>query len=230
MAHLLNGLGVRTSFEEFFSARVFTPTEAADFPGWLNRTETAGEVSSISPPYLMDLPPVVVVFHQVRNPVAVIASLMGLGTWMDKKAWPNVKFNFRHLPALSADDDPLTLSMKYWRDWNLLIKKTQPVMTYRVETMFDAEVVRKILQLIGIERTVESIWSVLSRHSGTFNTSARDLEITWDRIPPSLLKTAVLEQAKRYGYSERDLQDYCPHCFIGNHGGPFLEQKSLHKE
>jgi len=67
MARLLNAMGIRTSFEEFFTAN--SPLDGY-FPHWLRDTHTCGEVSSLAVPYLRydDFKSrEVVLLHQVRN-------------------------------------------------------------------------------------------------------------------------------------------------------------------
>jgi hypothetical protein len=211
MARLLTSLRVRTSFEEFFSARVCGAGEAQFYPAWLTATTTAGEVSSLAAPYLKHVPEEVAILHQVRNPVAVIASLMGLQTWTLLRVYPNVKFNFRHVPELGVADKPIVLSMKYWLGWNGLVDAASPALRYRIEDI-DAGLVRRILGTISADVTDKWIDQVLNGYESTFNRTQRtpEMAVSWRRIPGSPLKEQVLKRAIEYGYTEADLEAYCP--------------------
>lgn len=222
MSRLLNLLGVRTSFEEFFQPATTNPL---DYPAWLERTNTVGEVNGLSPPYLRELkgvtPPINII-HQVRNPVAVIASLMGLKTWTDYSYAANVKFNFRHIPMLQPTDDPLTLSIKYWLEWNRFVEEQEPIMQYRVEDM--PEAISELLAAIGATVPPPRLALAVDQYQQTYNHGGRDTCISWIRIPDSQLKDLLFLKATQYGYTAEDLDGYCPcgsecpHC-----GGP-LEQ------
>lgn len=210
MAQLLGSLGVRVSFEEFFSARPFMENDVIRFPEWLEMTETVGEISGLALPYLKWLPKHVGVFHQVRNPVAVIASLMGLRNLHPQSRWlTNIKFNFRHLPDLLPDDDPLTLCMKYWLGWNALIEPYARC-RYRAEVIRSPDRFANLLMRLGIDADENRIADVLQDHPPDFNTQPRDTSISWRTIPNGSLKNAVRQQAHKHGYTEGDLLAYCP--------------------
>ena len=212
MARLLNAMGIRTSFEEFFTAN--SPLDGY-FPHWLRDTHTCGEVSSLAVPYLRydDFKSrEVVLLHQVRNPVAVVASLMGQETWTEKRWWPNVKFNFRHLPILDPEnDDPLVLSMKYWAEWNRLVENAGPVFQYRIEDILKESFWEELLTHIEEDVPRETVRKVMwTSYSDDYNHRERDTSISWHRIPDSQLKHSLYQQALSYGYSAIELANYCP--------------------
>lgn len=224
-SQLFNRMGVRTSFEEYF-----VPGRSLNdnYHDWLALTGTHGEVSSLSPPILAAGCANVTVIHQVRNPVAVICSLMGQETWTVKRWWPNVKYNLRHLPALDPNrDDPLTLSMKYWLEWNRLIEEVNPAVRFRVENITKTATAEAVFKCIGAPLLID--------HCSTkdcptnVNHGPRDTSISWNRIPDSQLKYRLFRKAIEYGYTAKELADYCPcgsdcpHC-----GGPLAQSSAAY--
>lgn len=239
MARLLNQNGIRTSFEEFFHARTTARQVNQELAEWLEQTATMGEVSGFAVPFICNLPTDVVVFHQVRNPVAVIASLMGQKNFHDESLrLPNVKFNLRHSRYIGEQDTPLERCIHYWLDWNGDVSdyvNPPVVMQYRIEDLLPDDPC-KVLRTIGenagvtlvdaqaaeaMEKEEEAKYpdvaaSIpprdLSRYDSTCNTGPRDPDVSWASIcdeHPRLARE-VKEQAERYGYSEEDLEAYCP--------------------
>lgn len=211
MAQLLNNAGVPTSFEDFFR-RVMLPNDVARYQTWLETAGVAGEVSGLSPPYLKWLPEEILVMHQVRNPVAVVASLMGLRNLHPGSHWlANIRFNFRYLPEMKHSDEPLVLCLKYWLGWNSLI---EPRATYRycIENVSRVRVLQKIFEQMGVKETVP-LRQVLNQYETTYNSHKRDTSVSWRRIPEGPLKDAVLTKAISYGYTQQELENYCP---LGN--------------
>ncbi len=218
MSMLLNQAGVRTAFEEFFCPQL-NLLIAEQYTSWLGSTGTAGEVSSLAAPYLPHLKADVVVLHQVRNPVATLASLMGEWGAAGLKGvrwYPNVKFNRRYLQDISLDDPPLVFYMKYWLGWNELIEP-RAQWHFRIETVDIAPgaIWERLLQYIDVALVLPPVYE------RNYNTGPRDKRVTWRSIPESDLKKRILEKAIVYGYSEADLDAYCPcpaecpHCNKG---------------
>lgn len=203
---MLNALGVRTSFEEFFSATRDPPERG--FAAWCSRSGTSGEVSGMAAPFLVGHESDLVVLHQVRNPVGVISSIMGNKTWTEKAAWPNVKFNRRWLPGIHDSDDPLTKSMKYWLLWNQLVEDAGPAKQYRAEDVCPHSL-EGILACAGISKTVAEIQTCFSQvYSWTNNSGPREA-VSWRHIPETQLKERVRQKAMQYGYIEEELAGFC---------------------
>ena len=115
--------------------------------------------------------------------------------------------------------------MKYWLEWNRLIEEAQPALTYRIEKLATVDSpLHAILSLIGATPTLVQFVAAEQHYSMSANARERDLSIFWQRIPRSQLKQAVLRKAQQYGYTEDDLNAYCPHEAHGCHGGPTLDQ------
>lgn len=210
----LNRLGIRTSFEEFFQSQVRPMDCWEAFQQWLDETHTCGEVSSLSAPHLGFMPESVTVIHLVRNPVAVIASLLGGKNFEKPLAWSrNVKFNFRHLPQLDRMDRPAVLAMKYWLYWNELIAPQAEAM-FKAEDLYSLNTgqLKRLTELVGGEFSVSVAEAAMGHLGRTWNAGNRDMGIRWQLLPNCDLKTAIEEAAYRYGYTELDLYSYCPHC------------------
>ncbi len=214
MASLLSAAGIRVSFEDYFRT-VMPRADVAEFAGWLQDNNLNGEVSGLSPPYLKWVEPDVTVLHQVRNPVAVIASLMGLRNLYPESHWSqNIRFNFRHLPEMRHSDGPIDLCMKYWHGWNALIEP-HAEWQYKIEDIGwddsrpDYGEFENLLSRISSGFT-ELAAHALGRHPSGCNSRPRDTSISWRRLPNNDLKSRIRDAAHRYGYTDNDLEGYCP--------------------
>ncbi len=221
MARLLNNLGIRTAHEEYWSASVGM-RESVRFTGWLASTATSGEVSGLAVPALAHEDNTVgsilkeqgvVVFHQVRNPVAVIASLMGLRNFHPENRWlTNIKFNHRWLPILDQESEPLRRCMFYWTYWNeMLLGYDYPVC--QIEDTHNS--VKQILA--GIEEVREDSQideAMTAIDERAWNGGARDTSVSWRTLPAGPLKEQFLRVAHACGYTNQDLESYCP---LGSH-------------
>jgi len=212
---LLNWLDVRTSFEEFFGSQARCVT-ADDYKTWLQSTSTAGEVSGLSPPYSSIMAEAgVTVVHLVRNPVAVIASLLGLNTFTKPMVWSrNVKFNFRHVPEMNLTDDPLDLALKYWLHWNAMVEP-HAAAWFRAEDLTTVGAVSRLVCACTGSSAVDTAQAktALGHFGKTWNAKDRK-GIRWASIPDSQLKTQVAMAAERYGYGMDELREHCPHCGV----------------
>jgi hypothetical protein len=209
MAMLLNRAGIRTAFEQFFCAREVNALVGSRYPCFLAETGCAGEVSSLAPPYLRHLPTETVILHQVRNPVATLASLMGQWdiTGDSIKWWPNIKFNRMYVPETSADDEPLAFYIRYWLRWNEMIEP-YAARRYRIEDLAPA-LWATLLADIGAELT-EQTKAAFAAYATDYNAGKRHLRVTWRAIPKGELKQRLLKKATEYGYTEDELDAYCP--------------------
>lgn len=207
---LLNTLGLRVSHEEYFRSTIpfcLMERHAAAFADWCHATGVDGEVSGLAPPFLPV--PETTIIHQLRNPVAVIASLMGLGNLTpDCFGSPNIKLNFRYLAEMHPDDDPLTLSMKYWLGWNRLVEP-HAALRYRVESLPLGDVFAVIDRPAPEMKAITLARAQYGRH---WHTGRRDQGIFWATLPAGELKEQIHEKALEYGYTDDELRVYCPHC------------------
>jgi hypothetical protein len=209
-ARLLNTLGIRTSFEEFFTA--FTlPTNVNAFTCWLKATSTCGEVSSFAAPFSQTLPTswrpapgAVVHIHQIRNPIKVIRSLMGARTFHPRPCRVlNVRFNFRHVPEMSEDDEPIILAMTYWIYWNRLAKSRHPHL-YHVESISKGSL-QSLLETLGYKRSPIECGRALAKYGTNYHGGARDETVAWDSLPGGSLKDLLMSEALSYAYTEEEI-------------------------
>jgi hypothetical protein len=131
------------------------------------------------------------VFHQVRHPLKVIASLY--------PTEPAQSFEFirEHIPEIKQEDSRLTQCAKYWYYWNLRAE-AQAELTYCIEEL-------------------ENIWGELEARLGKKldqavlglipkTTNTRDIcqYYTWKELQQQLepdLYEKIRTLARRYGYS-----------------------------
>lgn len=219
-ARLFNELGVRTSHEEFFTA--YTPlSTVGTFKAWLRQTSTIGEVSGLAGAYVACDLGHIARAHLVRNPVAVIASLVGLQDLHPQSHnLANIKYNFRHIPQMSRDDSPVVLAMKYWLYWNRRVRVAGHK-AYRVEQISDGqgEYAIQMLRDLGVEMGRNECQDALVKLGKRYNGGRRDVKISWRTLPGAAgLKDGIAAEAMAYGYTMADLETYCvlgdncPHC------------------
>jgi hypothetical protein len=210
MARLLTDLGVRTAHEEFFTAHT---TSADHFQEWLDWSGTSGEISGLAACHLPLIPTDMKLIHIVRNPVAVIASLIGLRDLEREQRWlPNVKFNFRHIPEMNHDDAPVVLAMKYWVFWNRRVSSTfDRLQSQRVlvECMLPREL-HSLIDWLGYTTTRRACEGSMEKFGSRTNSGARSPSISLRTLPPGALKDRLVADAIGYGYTVSDLENFCP--------------------
>lgn len=228
---LLNRLGIRASHEEYFRPSVYAHVSPYSFIRWLYATDTKGEVSGLAPPLLAHIAeycPVIssefTIYHQVRNPVAVIASLMGLRNFHPEHQQSLlVKYNFRFVPSMDTRDDPIISCMKYWLHWNRLVPSM--AIRFQAESLIEwAGAWELVSGMVGSESpgiTEEECQYAVDDLGDRVHSLARDPSVSWRRLPDAGgLKEAIFHQAREYGYSPKDLDSYCPLGEDCPHCGP----------
>lgn len=192
ISKLLTAAGVRCTHEE-----VFTPV-GVDRARW---REVDAESSWLAVPYLAKLPPNVHVVHQVRHPVDVIRSLMGIRMFAPPDE--NVHGAFHDfvassLPALQEQPSEIERCMTFWVEWNSAAARSAGH-TYRVEELTIDGLVDLVERAGGAadlgaaQRAVEAVPS-------NYNARRRDHEVTWASLPDGPLKERVGDLARTYGY------------------------------
>lgn len=131
------------------------------------------------------------IFHQVRDPLKVIASVY---TAEPYESW---KYICKHVPQIKMSDSKLLRSAKYWYYWNLKAER-KAELTYRIEEI--ESVLDKMSRILKIPLDK----SVLANIPKDINTRGNHyIEVTWEKLAdelPSDLYKKIRRMAKRYGY------------------------------
>jgi hypothetical protein len=172
-----------------------------------------GDASFLSIPYLDRLPAGTVVLHQIRNPLKVIQSHMGIRFFSDPyvpsmnlaEEHPQILSFIRiHCPKILEADNEIGRCMRYWYLWNRLAERAQHnpaliYLRYRVEDI-DIALLEKIIQQIAPGFVTYKHPEALQSISKRTNTRTRDDSWTLDRLPSGEDKNEVIEAARSYGY------------------------------
>jgi hypothetical protein len=212
-AELLKALGIRCGHEQVFDIWRFVGKEApSDFfePPYAHYE---GDSSFLAVPFVTSLPAGTVVLHQLREPAAVARSHMGIRFFSDPLV-PSIYLADNHhdylafirtyCPAIFEEDDELARCMRFWTLWNRLAASAEGMadrgyMRYRVEEM-DRGLLRRIVSLIGRERTDEELDAALAKVPRRTNHRQRDDSVGWETLPASAARDEMVEQALTFGY------------------------------
>ena len=197
-SRLLTAAGLECGHEA-----VFRPAATAvDFG------DLAGDSSWLAVPWLRAIRMnAVPVFHQVRHPIEVLRSAIGIGffghprkfcaeeTYL-RTIWYYDKFVF-------SFDDAMRRAMAYWIRWNTAIEP-HALRRHRLD-QFDRSVLGFICSTVGhdLEPTQldEALAEVESKYKGQYNHNARDETVTWESLPDDPLTEQFVALAQRYGYN-----------------------------
>lgn len=136
------------------------------------------------------------VFHQVREPLLVLRSLLDEGIGTD---WDTPYTRLRHQIIGGSSDDPLTDAMRCWVVMNGRAEKFS-ILRWRVEDI-DDDVVFEVAETIGWRLDPEQVAAAVAATSKTTNKHhIPKPDLGWDDLPRGPWLTRLLEQAARYGY------------------------------
>jgi len=219
IAALLTKAGIPCTHEGVFSSALFHPPHKAVLPDapW-------GEASWLAAPLIESLPPEVLVFHQIRNPVNVIRSLM-----IRKFFHPNRQRGSKYAcyvrgvlgDKLDEKANPLVQCMAYWLEWNRLVHvgrlaaHSAGAMLYAIEDLSPEKIGLMTHMISGSPIAVSP--ALFSQVPTNFN-HARNVEeeygepdeelISWSMLPAADgLKDSIQLAATMYGYSDSDLEN-----------------------
>jgi hypothetical protein len=214
MSVLLSELGLVCGHERVFN--IFPVTELAppfDYEKMFGDKD--GDSSFLAVPYIKDLPEGTVVLHQVRHPVHVIRSHMGIRyfaadyqpTMYLADNHPDfLNFIGRHCPEIFSDEDELRRTMRYWVQWNKMAEEGATAsnvryLRYRVEAL-DLRLLEQIIELLQIRVSALKTSQALASISRSTNARLRDDAISWDALPEGRLKSDIAKLAAEYGYGD----------------------------
>lgn len=130
------------------------------------------------------------VFHQVRHPLKVIASVY---VNEPPESW---EFICRHVPQIHATDSDLVKCAKYWYFWNLKAE-SKAEYTYRIENIENE--LLELSRRAGYDLTQANL-NVVAKDT---NTRRTPIELTWEVLEESIpyqLFFDIQMMALRYGY------------------------------
>lgn len=164
---------------------------------------TWGDSSWLAAPFLDKLPPSTMVLHQVRDPCATIASLVGLAHFSH---WVRLLDEYHifmqaHLPReLPAGLNAIQRAAHFWLIWNTMIEEAGRrigwpwYVRYRVETPNIPAIYHQ--EITGHQPTDDQVRKA-SEIPTDFNSKPGRIKpvVTMDLLP-----APVAELARRYGY------------------------------
>ena len=195
---LLSKLGVPCGHETIFFPSALLDRTSLDWP-----TTWLGDASWLAAPYLKNLPPSTLVLHQVRDPLAVIRSLMRTKFFEQPSAYR--RFAELHEPGLE-NGTALERAMHYWTAWNLLTERASEVehlryRRYRLEDL-DQTFLVELLDEIGrpVPDDLDAVFASVPSDTNSEGSKEHDAEIRWDTLPTGPVADELIELAERYGY------------------------------
>src|SRR5688572_3312018 len=149
MAKLMSALGFPCGHERIFN--IWRICRIGDFSepmvAFFEPDSKQGDASFLSIPYLGELPDKTVVLHQIRNPLEVIRSHMGIRFFADpyqpsmylaKEHLQILNFLRTHRPEILEAETEVGRCMRYWYHWNKMAELAEHFpslryIRYRVE-------------------------------------------------------------------------------------------------
>ena len=220
ISDLLTLNGVPTGWEATLNPIACPCHKAIDYPFLLRRLRLWGDANWLAVPYLRRIPTTVKIFHQVRHPLLVVRSFLGLRFFGDDYLFPQWRGDARHtilprahLPGLSNVTSAILRCLNYWVGWNLLLtdivqERGFPYMRYQFEDLLNRES-RQLevlyLAITGTKLPDDLTWP---ENAHAFFKKG-DPQISWADIPDGCLKDAAVCLAKNYGYEDEET-----HCML----------------
>lgn len=201
MSVLLSQIGATCAHEAQFSA-------TRQNPNW--EMPPYGESSSFAVPFISDLPMGTVLFHLVREPMAVLRSSL-FKTSAEGMNPDSARFHARHympvgIDQFSCKENPVLYQAEHWVKRNQLVLAARDMdnVEYHLVRIEDisAASVRGICEKIEhgcrrsiIGRTVRAV----SKKTNTRGSTVR-VHVGWDSISDSQLRESMIGLSKSFGY------------------------------
>jgi hypothetical protein len=189
-AALFRALGVRCGHEDVFGVGQALGRKPVDWNGY------GGDSSWLAVPALpLDD---VVVLHQVRHPLEVVRSIVGVGFLADPSRIGRGQRRFAavvrlHNSEVFTPDVDAERAALMWRIWNTRAEE-HATFTYRLEDL-DVGLLLSLAHLVELELSSDQAVQALDRIPSSVNRRRRDDSIAWDSIAPMLG-----DLADRYDY------------------------------
>lgn len=225
-SRLMSILGFPCGHEKLFTLESVTRERIEPFQP---ERDIWGDSSYLAAPMLNRLPKNTLVFHQVRNPVKVVRSLMGMDFWFTRKCCglpgrgrarhgeSATTFILRHLPQIAPEEPRLVQCVNFWVYWNRLIERQGSsdklrYHRYLVEDLgrLETGALQEVVGLLGHTRELDAYHRGLAAIPTNYNTRPMrrgDPAIKWSSLPGGEPKDSLLELALTYGYTREELQE-----------------------
>jgi hypothetical protein len=217
-AALLSTVGVRCGHERLFTPWIDAPPGPA--------AELDGDASWLAAPFVGALGASDLVVHQVRDPMAVVASLVGIGffsPWRvpaeaagdavesvrrvaSRRRRRPIRADFRrflrrYAPAVELWTSPVQRAVEYWITWNGIVEERADPRRYRMQRVedLDAVSVGDLLRAVGFERDPAVVAAALDAIPRFVNAGPHLFSPHWDDLPNDL-SDRFRASADRYGY------------------------------
>jgi hypothetical protein len=184
VAQLLSEAGVPCGHEKVFRRRALTPSFSL-----------AGDCSYLAVPHLASFPGTVI--HVVREPLAVIRSLVGTRFF---ERSPTDGYLAPVAAHMALSGDPVRDAMRYYVLWNRMCERyahTRPLPIERLDEHLDT-----LFGLTAPECAAAGA-ALMRAIPPTVNSRPRAM-LSYDDLPAGSTRDEVLEMRDRYGYSPVD--------------------------
>jgi len=198
ISKLLCELGINCGHQSVFQPK----TEGAKF------TDYQGDASWLAAPFITELPNKIMVFHQVRDPIAVARSIIGIGFFDQiptRDHAPYLKFiqNIKNFEHLESREERF---MFHWVHWNLYVEQQASdsgceYFRYKLEDLTPQFLRDSFLKPLGIDRSIEEIKTAQTAIGTTTNRRKRNLLINKNTLTQYPIFSQFEALAERYGYN-----------------------------
>lgn len=151
----------------------------------------------------------VVVFHQIRNPVEVVRSCMGIRLFELDELLTNSRMDLVRA-TIQFPANELEAAMSYWTQWNTLIGAAA---ADRVHAMYmieelDGELLREMVGLIDPDRTLtdEDVTAAFAFAAPSHSANSKSPSVTLASLPDGAHKQQMIEMALQVGYTMEQLE------------------------
>lgn len=211
-AQLLSAAGFPCGHERVFEIDRVAELEQPE-ASFASRRGFVGDSSFLAAPYLERLPAGTVVLHQLRDPIDVIRSHLGIrfftepfepSVYLAENHPEFLAFVERHCPEVFRETGEVARCMRYWVSWNRMVERAEEIeglryYRYRVEDM-DRELLRTIVAMLDGRRGDHELDAALASVPSAVNARVRDESATWDALPVDDLRGELERLSERYGY------------------------------
>jgi len=209
-ARLFSEMGIPCGHEAIFNIHHLRPRHSVPPFG---QSRWTGDASFLAAPFLETLPRPTLVLHQLRHPLAVIRSHVGIRFFSEERE-PSVDLAENHgefldvirawAPEVFLEPDEARRCAAYWVRWNQIVERGArrarlDYVRYRLEDL-DLPLVERLLVRIGTAVPRQRIEKALADVARDVNHRRRDESVGLERVRGRGSRGALGAMARRYGY------------------------------